>query len=342
MALHPIFKLREYATEEVVSLLDSVVLGTNGAHYKHLDTEEKITQADNPLFLSMERNNNVLGNISFCRRGGFWYIRYFAFTTLIQSAGKTKSKSGKHGLLKHELSQFFDDVFQGEYGDSPDSFYAYIDPKNEKSLWMSENFGFETIAQIATQTFSRVNPKLKVPIQKITSWNEVKWFVNKKFGDQEFYFEDQVKQAPYYIWKDDNNEVLGFAKISTAKWEIKRFPGKMGGVLTKLIPFIPRLNRIIRPKNHTFLVPEAVFVKDPTKLGDFFEAILHEENKNLMIWWVDKTESQYVVSKDLTYWGLLDRIIGESSANVVVKRSPQMAKKLIERNSVYTSGFDFI
>lgn len=341
MALHPIFKLRSIATDGIIELLDSVVLGTNGAHYKHLDTREKINQADNPLFLSMERHDKTIGNITFCKRDKFWYIRYFAFSQAIQSAGKTKSNSRNSGLLKRELSQFFEDVFNGEYGDAPDSFYAYIDPQNEKSLWMSENFGFETIAKIKTQTFSRAYPKKKIVLERSNNWDDVSSFVKAQFGKQQYFFEDQVNEGPYYIWRNETSEIIGFAKISSANWRIDRFPGKFGGLLTKLIPFIPVLNRIIIPKDHNFLVPEAVYTKDPNKLDDFLESILHQEQRSLMIWWVDPTDPLYLKVENKSKWGLLDKMIGESMANVVVKRNP---KSNIEKMNapVYSSGFDFI
>jgi L-amino acid N-acyltransferase YncA len=340
MSLSPIFKLREQVTKEIISLLDSVVLGTNGAHYKHLDTEDKINQADAPLFLSLERNEHVLGNVTFCRRGKFWYIRYFAFSELFQSNGKSKSKG--RGLLKRELTQFFDNVFKGEGGETPHSFYAYIDTQNEKSLWMSEHFGFEKRAEITTQTFSRINPKLKASIQKVEKWDDVKCFVRTHFESHDYYFESQVNKPPYYIWKSDSNEVLGFAKISTARWEIKRFPGKLGGVLIKMMPFIPRINSIIKPKNHVFLAPEAVYVKEPKQMGMFLESILNRENQKLMIWWVDTTNASYTASRDCTNWGVLNRLIGRVSANLVVKRNPQSVQNRDLTKSVYTSGFDFI
>ncbi|MCH2229764.1 MAG: hypothetical protein MK105_05415 [Crocinitomicaceae bacterium] len=341
MALHPIFILRSKATPGIVELLDSVVFGTNGAYYKHLDTKEKIERADNPLFLSMERHEKTLGNITFCKREKFWYIRYFAFSKSIQSAGKTKSKSRNSGLLKRELGQFFEDVFDGEYGDAPDSFYAYIDPQNEKSLWMSENFGFQTIAKIKTQTFSRGNPKEKIKLERSNNWNDVSSYVLNQFGDKAYFFNAQVSVGPYYIWRDDFGEIVGFAKVSYANWRIDRFPGKLGGVLTKLIPFIPILNKIIVPKNHNFIVPEAVYTKDATKLGSFFESILFNERKNLIIWWVDLKDPMYMKAEKQTKWGVLNKIIGNSIANVVVKINPK-SKLDKEQASVYTSGFDLI
>ena len=341
MGLNPIFKLREQATKELTSLLDSTVFGTNGARYRHADTKAKISQADNPLFLSLERNKNVLGNITFCRRDTSWYIRYFAFSKWIQSAGKLKSNAGGSGVLKRELTCFFDDVFKGKYGKPPQSFYAYIDPQNEKSLWMSENFGFEKKAEIKTQTFSRINPKLKVTIQIVEEWSEVKEFVKSHFGSQTYYFESQVNKPPYYVWKSESNEVLGFAKMSTAHWEIKRFPGKLGGVLIKMIPFIPGLKKVIKPKNHVFLAPEAVYVKNPKQLGMFLESVLTLEKQNLMIWWVDANNPSYMASCGCTNWGVLNKLIGIIPAHLVVKRNPRVIQNVDSINSFYTSGFDF-
>ena len=279
MKLHPLFKLREQYTQGILDLLDSTVLGTNGAHYRHLDTAEKIEECDMPLHLSMERNEKVLGNVTFCRRNRDWYVRYFAFSESSQSTGKHKSKS-KTNVLKSELNNFFEACLtEGYDGREVKSFYAYIDPKNEKSLWMSETFGFKTIAEVATQTFSRVRPKSSSRLERLTDWTQVQELVEEKFGGYQYYFEAQTKKPPFYVLRDDNGEILAMAKTSLAKWEIKRLPGKFGGVLTKMIPFIPGLRKIIRPKNHTFIVPEAVFVKknDTSILTELFEGILAKE-----------------------------------------------------------------
>ncbi|NRA12310.1 MAG: hypothetical protein HRT57_10185, partial [Crocinitomicaceae bacterium] len=171
--MHPLFKIREKETPEIVELLESVTLGTNGAHYRHLDTAERITEADNPLFLSMERNNNVISNVTFCRRNSHWYVRYFAFSPKLQSTGLKKSKGTS--LLKRELNDYFRSSLDGgnDHG-KVESFYAYIDPDNEKSLWMSQTFGFEKAGEIATQTFSRINPKGSSRVRKSEDWKESK------------------------------------------------------------------------------------------------------------------------------------------------------------------------
>ena len=333
--MHPIFKFRTKATEEIISLLESVTLGTDGAHYRHLDTRERISEADNPLFLSMERHTKVLGNITFCRREKNWYIRYFAFDSTMQAQGTTKSKS--NGILKKELNNFFDHQLKsGEV----DSFYAYIDPRNVKSLWMSENFGFKTIGNIATQTYSSVKKPKEARVQMDDQPSQIPTEIEAHFSSQEFYFNDQLKKGKHFSIHDENGALIAFAKTTSAHWEIKRLPGKFGGTLVKILPYIPFVNRLIKPKNHSFLVPEAVFIKDdnPQLLSELFNGILAHTNERVIIWWIDEQDELYSSVQSKINWGLLNKIIGVNQVNLVERtlREPRSTKVN------YTSGFDFI
>ena len=339
--MHPLFKIREDYTPQIVGLLNSVTLGTNGAKYRHLDTSKRIKECDNPLFLTMERNKVTIGNVTFCRRGNDWYIRYFAISPRLQSAASRKSKSKKSNLLKRELNDFFQSSLDGKNTfDQVGSFYAYIDPNNEKSLWMSENFGFESIGTIATQTFSRVKPKDSPRVRKCNDWNEVKDFVGSNYERHQHFFSSQTKKPPFYCVENKNGEHLAFAKISISNWEIIRLPGKLGAILTKIIPYIPRLNKLIRPKNHSFIVPEAVVVKEnnPQLLTELLEGILYQENKNLILWWVDEKENLYDNVKSKIKWGLIHKLVGVSKVNIVKRSNSESRSK----QPYYISGFDLI
>lgn len=328
--------IRYEATPAVIELLESVTLGTNGAKYRHLDTRERIKNADNPLYLSIERNDSILANITFCQRGANWYIRYFAFDNRFQSSGSKKSNG--NSLIKREIESFFQEALQNK---GVKSFYAYIDPKNVKSLWMSENFGFKTVAQIATQTFSRVHPKASQRIVKINDWQEVAPIIQAVFLKYQYYFEAQ-SNPPFYGIKNSDGEIIALAKVNLANWEIKRLPGKLGGILTQLIPFIPRLNQLIKPKQHSFVVPDCVWTKnnDAQLLEELFEGILHAEKRNLIIWWVDVKDDLYETIQTKIKWGLLNKLIGASHANVVERTSEIPSQKDIQ--PVFTAGFDFI
>ena len=66
------FYVRETASEAVKDLLLQTTLGTEGATYQHLNTDEILQQLDKPLFLSLERGNSALGIVTFCRRQKNW------------------------------------------------------------------------------------------------------------------------------------------------------------------------------------------------------------------------------------------------------------------------------
>lgn len=342
MKLSSLFKLRETPSKQLIALLDSVTLGTNGAKYRHLNTEVHIHKADNPLHLSIERNERLLGSVTFCRRNGEWYIRYFAFDNGLQGTGKRRSKGGD-GLIKRELNHFFDATLADETEfDKVDIHYAYIDPKNSKSLWMSENFGFTPVANIATQTFSRVYLPKSTRVQKESNWEELAPIYREAYGGFKFYFEEQLKSGPFYVIRGNDNKVLAAVKINKTTWVIERMPGKMGGFLTKAIPYVPVLRKLINPKKHTFLVPEAVYFKDNDSklLTELFEGVLALEKEHLIFWWTDERNPYYKSVKDEVKWGLLHKIISVNQASLVVKQPEGV--EYDNSRPAYTSGFDFI
>ena len=220
--------------------------------------------------------------------------------------------------------------------------YAYIDPRNDRSKWMSENFGFTTIAHLSTQTFSRVYPKKSNRIVELTQWEDVKSTIEHHFSRYQYYFDSQCSKPPYYAIKDDNGELLAFARFTTVRWEIVRMPGKMGGLLTKFIPFIPFLNRIIQPKNHQFLVPEMVWCKnnDEQLLNELFEGVLALKNQHLILWWVDQNDPFYKSIQTKMKWGILHKIIGTSPVDVVQLKSKSNREE--NQSPVFVSAIDMV
>ncbi|MGV3632077.1 MAG: hypothetical protein ACO1O6_12780 [Bacteroidota bacterium] len=315
MEIRPPFILREKHTEGILKLLRQTTLGTDGARYRHLNTEEIIPDLDNPLFLSLERGEKVIGNISFCRRGAHWYIRYFAFDSLFQST-KSSGREKKSGL-KDTIGHFFEDQISKDI-----CFYAYIDPKNVRSKKMCETFDFETIARLKTHSFSRSKPKKCDQLHEVSDPGRILTF-SQRFRQQPFYTEFQPKGSRVYALEQEG-ETIAFARIRQAHWEIERLPGKLGGLLVKIVPFIPVLNRFLIPKNHCFLVPDMVWVKnnDPKLLETLFESLLAAEKHRLILWWADEKDPLLQYEKQVS-WGIFSRFLGNPSVDVVAKSSPE-------------------
>ena len=341
MQLHPSFKFREEVSAELLELLTKTTLGTNGAQYQHLDIEKRIYEADQPLFLSIERHNKVLGNIAFCRRGKFWYIRYFAFDSNFQAGAQQKFSKEKNSLFKNQLQFYFNSLLNTENKENIDALYAYIDPKNQRSKQMSERFGFENIAKLKTQSFSRIKPQNK-RVELLEDWNAIKDFVTKNYGTHLFYFESQSSKAPFYVVKDKNGEIIACTKVTIVNWKIARLPGKFGGILTRLLPYIPIINRLIKPNKHTFLVPEIVCIKDnnPNLLEELFSGILAIHNLHVLLWWIDEKDQVYTDLSPLVKWGVLDKILGRPEVDVVARYIQMKDEDL--KKPVFVAAFDMV
>lgn len=323
--------------EKVLALLEKTCLGTNGAKYVQLDTRQRIVQVDQPLFLCLERNNRVIGNLTCCKRGSNWYIRYFAFDALFQGSGVKSRSTKKPQGLRVGIHDFFNErLDSGEVN----NFYAYIDPKNSRSLAMAEQFELRSVASLITQTFSRVKPKKSdrfIP----STFDEVAPLIRQTYSKHQFYFEDQIKQARVAALKTHDSRVEVSACYYTVNWRIERLPGKFGGALTYMLPIIPIIRKLISPQHHKFLVVDSVcFPKDqPELLQELFSSLLAEAGVNSLIWWVDEHDPQYNAAVEQMNWGLLDRILGRNRVHVV-RRGIEADTDL--NTPHFVCGFDLI
>ncbi|MFA5574719.1 MAG: hypothetical protein WC994_06640 [Brumimicrobium sp.] len=334
------FIIREALTPNALKLIKSVVLGSNGTRYQHQMVDKRIQQLYKPIYLNLERNENVLGNITLCRRPKNWYLRYFAFEVGLQSSIKSSRSKGKNSILKQTIKDFFDDVLNQP---EVETLYAYIDPKNERSLWISQSFGFKSISKIATQTFSRIKPKNQKNVSKSKINSFIREKVEKENKDKSFYFSHHTfNDEPFYVYKE-SGEIVAFAKVFKEEWKMERLPGKFGGVLIKVVPYIPFLRKIVKPQKHVFSVVDSVWCKhkDAAVLQRLFEGILHEENTNSLIWWVDKNEGIYKQVQDKVPWGLLHKVSGVREVDLVVKTKKTFLLNL-QNKPTYITGFDFI
>ena len=314
--MHPAFRIYEEATPELIQFLEGTILGTNGARYQHLNTAQRIKELDNPLHLSLIRNEKIIANITFCRRGKNWYIRYFAFNSLFQSTRK-KGKTNRNSQLRAELKQFFRNKLEsGEV----DCFYAYIDPKNDRSFNFANELGFAKISTFYTQTFSRLSPKSSKSVTVLKFDDPILEEKIKHFETESF-FHNVKKFDQFYGLISEDNKLVGIAAINRLNWKIFRLPGRFGKILTKIIPFIPFIKKLVVSNNHQFIGVDHVWIDkdDPKKYTELLESILALEDKKLAIWWVDSRLKKL----DPINWGIGHRFLGVNPVDFYVLNTSQ-------------------
>lgn len=348
MSLPSFFKISEKPLPEIVSLLKQTRLGTNGAQYRHLDTAQRIGQVEKPLFLYIQRQERVLGNITFSRRkmqGGenAFYIRYFAFDTSWSSSGKGIEKSG-NSLLKSGLEVFFDHAFQGEYGEPADLFYAYIEPANTRSMWMAHQFSFKQRTTFVTWSFSRLFPKQVSGFMHLNKAYQSAYFdqLNETYGRHALFYPYHTEQAPHHFGIVEEGRLVCACAAHVVQWEIVRLPGKYGRTLTTLLPWVPFLRKVINPKAHRFAAIEGVVVLpgQEHRLAELFESILAVTQTHLLLSWYDQRDSELA-----NYFGAQDRGIAKwliplQSAHLMTKTLEPVHEK--HKPPYYISAFDLI
>lgn len=344
MGLSNRYTVRHEATPALIDLLTQTTLGTNGARYRHLDTKTRIFEADNPTFISLERDGKVQGNITFCNRGLRYYVRYFAFANQKQASKQVNKMAKRNSKLKLEMASFFDEILDGNMGPAPEAFYAFIDPANERSKWMAEQFGFRTEAQLISQSFSRTKPKSQSDVALIEDETAINRHLDKIRSTHAYFVEEHAKRGPYYAKFNEEGEVIAFAKITKANWVIERLPGMLGGLFTHLIKVTPGIRKIVKPENHQFLVPESVWVKDnnPAALSSLFEGILAHEQVNMLIWFVDRREMLWRESHRMVDWGLFHKMTPQPIVDVVVLRKNPLKMDELRNKPIFVAGWDMV
>ncbi len=344
MGLSSRYTVRREATPALLDLLTQTTLGTNGARYKHLDTTTRIHEADNPIFISLERDGKVQGNLTLCNRGRQWYVRYFAFANQKQASKNVNRVHKSNSRLKMEMASFFDETFDGKLGESPDAFYAYIDPANDRSKWMSEQFGFRTEAQLISQSFSRTKPRMQSPVRLLEDKEIISEQLDKIEKTHAYFVRTHAERGPFYAYYDESGKVVGFAKITRANWVIERLPGFLGGLFTRLITVTPGIRRIVKPKNHQFLVPESIWVEDndPDVLSSLLEGILAHEGRNMMLWFVDRREPLWRESRQYIDWGLFHKMTPQPIVDVVVMRKNPLKMDELRSKPIFVAGWDMV
>ena len=323
-------------TEDLITFLEGTELGTNGAKYTHLDIRERILETDHPISFSLKRNQGIIANVTFCVRDFALYVRYFAFHSRFQSGSKIERKRNTHSEVEQQIEGFFKKL--GDQKGLP--FYAYIDADNSRSQHMSKRFGFIPYTGIISRTFSRLYPKKMDGVSFSSDWDAIAERVKKDYGNYDGYFDTHIQKSPFVVLKNGDGDVEAYAKFNLVQWRIHSLPGAFGSLLVKVLPYIPLLRRLIKPKSHYFLCPDIISHGTNTrKLQQLFSGALALYKVNSIIWFVDPNDHVYRGVKDNLNWGILDRIIGTKNVSVVMRNAKATYSS---EKPFFVSSFDLI
>lgn len=355
MSFH-FFQILKSPTKELLEILNNNIIGTpgHGMLYQHLGVSNKIGKISDPYFVNLVRKENIIGTGCFCNRLTMnngkvipaFYIRYFSFKEKYRRATTTerKKKKTEGRLLRKEINQLLTGRELGIDVQKKFFHYAYVDPRNSRSLLLCNEFGFEKIREFSTIIFNRLCPRKFKNIEVIEGHLEetIKELLKEYYADYNmFSFENLFVGRRYYVVRVAGEIVAGVS-VNPEHWKIHSLPGILGQLLLNCFSALPFFNRIIN-KDYRFLTLEGIYCKEghEKSLEILIESLLAQHKLNSAMIWADIESNLYKTMKMLNL-GLVSKLNKEVKASVLCKfiHFDEKEIKIFKDNPAYISGID--
>lgn len=309
-------------------MLRANVIGTPGLSmlYQHLGVDQKLHCIAKPHFITVQRNDDVMGTCCFCERDfqgtvGF-YIRYFAFKNnfRVKDIPRAKSKQ-KTSVIRSEVQALLNGTGLLNNRQSGFFHYAYVDPRNPRSANICEEFGFVPVRKYTTRVFSRIFLKqhLDTKIKEINSSSEkIKILLNNFYSDYNHFTFENLNKTYYYV-ENGAGEIIAGVQVNTDAWRVLTLPGTYGRVLLNIFNNTPFFSRLLS-KHFNFLALDGIYCKAGHEqvFEKLVEKLLCQFRLHTAIMVVDNASSLYELTSKIDL-GWLAKLSPEVHGNVIVR-----------------------
>ncbi|NJK95578.1 MAG: hypothetical protein HC905_12340 [Bacteroidales bacterium] len=316
-------------------------MGTpGGVIYQHSFASEKARSLTGTNFFTLRKNSRLIGNIAFCRRDladdnnenlTGYYIRYLSVMPSFRrnishkkmdTAKKMVSKN--HGIIKEHMENFFKNAEKYLSDKSENKkyiFYAHIEDENQRSLMLSQNFGYQRIGWVETTIFTRVFPKKHKRIEQIHfgEHEKMKNLLGEFYKDHAMYHTQNLfYKNNYYVFKE-KNEIIAGIQANVITWKIKHMPGITGKMLLRILPYIPFLSRMFNPGAFRFLAFEYLYIREgyEKSLTQFIEGVCALKKTHVGLIWTDIRQPIHKILAHYVYPGMIHKISKKMTAGIL-------------------------
>lgn len=351
-----LLKVERSPSEEILDILTNNIIGTpgHGMLYQHMGVHDKIHKIPAPYYVNLSKGK-VIGTCCFCSRVTAnageairsFYVRYFSFRNSYRRKSIISKQSAGSSLIREEVKR----VLNGQSLDVKprDKFfhYAYVDPRNLRSVMLCDQFGFETVREYTTIIFNRIKPAedvdKKIIEAQASDVDEIKELLSGFYRNfNMFSFDNLFSGARYYIIRSAEGKIVAGAQANPDRWRISSLPGFSGKVILNTFSRLPYLNRLFN-KDYRFLTLEGIYCAAGYEhyLESLFESLLARYNLNSAITVVDADTPLYKTLRSLKL-GWVDKLNKEVRGNVICKFINLSAaeKDLFKKHPAYISGID--
>lgn len=331
--------------QEAIDFLDDIAWGTEGAVYEHKNTEQMVQHLHNPTFMTLNRNDEMIGTVVFCHLPimvgdssyNCYFVRYFAASPNIRGRGFMS----RYGLKVMEL------IHDGETEKT--IFYASIEMGNKSSYRAVKYSGYEQIGMVKTSGFSRFFPRRSKRMEQVKSEedrNKVLSLLRDLYKEHALvHFKSLFLNDDYYVIRE-NGEIVAGCQMHRALWVVNDMGGKTGKFLMKVVPRIPLLNQLFNPDKFEFLAFEGIYVKPgyEKRLEELFEGLLAKEKLKSSMFWMGSTCPIRKRILEKIRPGLINAFVKDSDVYIMASFNDVNEKEIedIKSRPKYASGFDYI
>ncbi|MGQ9621106.1 MAG: hypothetical protein ACUVTX_09025 [Bacteroidales bacterium] len=360
-------RLSDFASEDILYLLNHTVLGSEGGmRYSLRNINSRIeAYRDKIRFVSLYKKNQLVGSIGTCfrisgqgpLRSYCSYVRYLAFQSSYQSdlrAGKMKrvqTRTEKEDSFKQKTLDLFSKPHLLNLQDVGENdrhiMYAFVESMNERSKNLVHQAGYEYVRSFLTVAFSRFSPVRYPDVYLLTE--EEKPLMNRLLTEYYrnyslFTSEYAFFNSKYYVLKEDGEIIAGVCAIPGA-YKIYFIPGIWGWVIMNILPRVPYYRRIFSPDDFNFLVFDAIYCKkgEEKKLARLFESVCAIEGYNTGLTWADDRSELYEKLNNEVDMGALNRMLNARPGHLYIRfvNFGEKEKDSFFEAPAYISGFDF-
>ncbi|NND31785.1 MAG: hypothetical protein HKN76_04280 [Saprospiraceae bacterium] len=341
----PVSITREHVfSPEIIRFLDETTWGTSETLYEHQNTEQRLRHLKDPVLAVLRHGDGLLAMVIIERRRvrvGNQVLKGYFFRSL---ASKVRFRERRLvGKYARKLMSLIVDDEQEEA-----VFYASVEGKNYRSFNFLHKMGYSQQGTIATLGYSRWWPKGDSRLTRV----ERKDYAGllEKLDEQHkghtlVHFDYIMQNNDYFVLKE-NGEIVAGCQVHVAKWVVKNIPNRFGGLLLKVIPFIPFVRSVFNPKDFQFLTFEGLYVLPgrEVELVRLFESLLHKFNLKASLVWLDITDPLYPKLKNIGLHGVMKNFVDNASVRIMAisRKMSKPTRKHIAENPIYLSTIDFI
>jgi len=300
-----------------LDLLGRTVWGSRDLRYRIHDIPARLGRMTRPYFLSLERHGTLAAVCVLNRRqSGLLGVSVDAFHFAMLATEPAFSGQGLAGLLAEQAGEFCRTRIR-----APGAAYAYIESSTDYSIRISQRLGTSLEAVLPLTVFSRLRPAddpRAGPIEAHEAEPVAKRLAKLYDGHLFTDFGDSVLPEEYHVLRRGGAIVAG-AQAERLNWSVESLPGIAGWAVTRLLPRLPPLRRLLNPANLE-LLRFGNLLAEPGREDDLLrllEAILARHKAPLGLILLDARSPVYRRIRAHGALGMLGRVVDGASKMVV-------------------------